>query len=202
MAACDTVTSCGFSPLQSCFQAMVFSTARWEGKEEILNEKEIFLAVTSKHFNPDVLFTHVLLSRDRRHHSLVRKHVHVDTAILKGRQSRWPWPSGVQSSSRRKLPVAVAGGQQAVDASVCDFAFILASPPFASSPSLTLLPKPAKGNSGFIPLLGPVYAAVPTWCFAAGIHREKITSVSIYWFFGCLEWGSLGKCLGVSCTWL
>lgn len=142
----------------------------------------------------------LLLSRDRRPHSPVRKHVHVYAALPKGGPRTWPCQSGGTEHFQEETASGCSPGPVGSRCFYPGLCFYFLSPPFTSFPSAPLPPAPAKGKSGFILPLGPVYTAVATLCFAARVYREKITPASICEFFGCLEQWSTGWCLGALYT--
>lgn len=160
---------------------MVFTTARWEGKEGLIQNtewEEIFLAFTRKLFNSDVLLTLSAAQQGQETHiHCLRKNVCVLAALPKGSQRMWPCLSGDAELFQEET--ASGCSPEAANASVHDSAFVFSSPPFTPSPSLSLLAAPAKGKSGFILPSASVYAAMATLCFTAETYREKITSGSL-----------------------
>lgn len=166
---------------KTCFFLEQDGRAR-KGWNKILNEKKMFLAFTSKLFNPDVLFTHSA-ARQGWETPFTSEKACLSVRCCPQRQS----DVAVSVWGGKALPGVNCPWQWAADASVCHSAFVSSSPPFTSSPSLPLLPAPTKGKSSFTLLLSPV-AAMATLCFVAEIYRKKTTSDSLAGFVWEAPW--------------
>lgn len=168
MTPWDTITCRGFSPLWNCFWDMVFSTARWEGRDGLKQNAEWkgnSFGFYQQTFQPWCAF-HTFCCSTRTGDPI---HWWKSMSVCappspKAVRECGRVNLGVQSSSGRKLPVAVAWGQWGANASVLDSAFVSSSPPFMSSSSFPLLPAPAKGKPSFILPLASVYIAMATLC--------------------------------------
>lgn len=130
MTAWDT-RSCGFSLLQNCFQAMVFPTARWEGKEGLKENtewKESIFSFYQQTFLPWCAFHSFGCSAGTGDPIHWWESTSVHTAIPKGSQRTWPCLLEVQSSSRQKLPLSVGGSGHWMLLSMALLCFLFLSP--------------------------------------------------------------------------
>lgn len=169
----------GFVYSRTAFKPWSFLQQDGKGWNKILNEKKIFLASTSKHFYPDVLFTHLVAQQGQETPFIVEK---AHLCML-------PLPKAVGGWGHARQRCRLFQGEAT---SVCRMQWTLNAS--AHDSALFLLLTCQRCIQIHLPL-GLVYTPYGHLLFYSWeIEKNHI------WFFVCPDQRSFGTCLGVSCT--